>query len=92
MDGEKKLTSEFAIASLVLGIVSFFTLMGLEKAILAIVFGILGFRRISRNAAFKGKMLVAIGTVLAVIYIILAVFYLIKYFPQIQQQLMQQPK
>ena len=39
-------TNEFAIASLTMGIVTFLTVFGAEKAIVAIVFGILALRRI----------------------------------------------
>ena len=48
MEQQKSAMSEFAIASLVMGIVSFFQLMSWEKGIVAVVFGILALKNIGR--------------------------------------------
>ena len=65
--------SEFAIAGLTLGILSFIQLAGIEKAIAAVVFGILSLKRIARpqNDA-RGEGLAAAGIVLGIIYAIIA--------------------
>ena len=86
--------SEFAVASLTLGIVSFIQLAGLEKAILAVVFGILSLKRISAaQSNARGEGLAAAGIVLGVIYFIIgsiALFTLIKN-PELFQQILKRP-
>lgn len=65
--------SEFAIASLTLGIISFLQLGGIEKAIGAIVFGVLSLKRIAATQSnARGEGLAAAGIVLGVIYAIIA--------------------
>lgn len=65
--------SEFAIISLTLGVLSFVQLAGLEKAIAAIVFGILCLRRIAApESNARGEGLAAAGIVLGIIYAIIA--------------------
>lgn len=64
--------SSFAVASLIVGIFSFIQLLGAEKAILAIIFGILALREIKKNE-ITGKSLAIIGIVLGVIYIVIII-------------------
>jgi hypothetical protein len=85
MDGEKRYFSEFAVASLVMGVLSFLQLANLEKALAAIAFGVLALARIKQNAQVRGKWLAVAGIVLALIAITLIIILLIKFWPQIQQ-------
>jgi len=85
MEEQKRRTNEFAIVSLVLGILSFFTILGLEKVVLAIVFGILGLGRIKRDAMLKGKALAWAGIILGIIALILTVIMAIIYLPKVLQ-------
>lgn len=87
MNEGKVAKSEFAIASLVLGIVSFIQLAGLEKSILAVVFGILALRRIGRAEGMRGKNLSVAGIVLGIISIIVTIVFLVMYFPQLSEQM-----
>ena len=65
--------SELAIASLTLGILSFIHLGGAEKAIAAVVFGILALKRIAApQSNARGEGLAAAGIVLGIIYAIIA--------------------
>ena len=84
-----QVTSEFAVAALVMGIVSFINLSGLEKPIAALVFGALALRRIAANPDIKGKKLAIWGISLAAIAIVVIIVYLILFVPQILQQLKQ---
>ncbi len=66
----------FATASLVLGIASFVHFLGLEKALLAIAFGVLALRspaaRLRRRWAIAG---IALGCTMVVILLFAIVFY-----------------
>lgn len=93
MSENKPIISEFAIASLVMGIVSFVNLAQLEKGIVAVIFGILALRRMNQNAFLGGKKLAISGIVLGVISIVLLITLITIFFPQIkeiQQNLMKQ--
>ena len=69
MEEEKSLFyNELAIASFTIGVTSFIQLIGLEKSITAIVFGVLAYRRIKQDNSQQGKKLAIIGIVLGVIY------------------------
>ncbi|MBN2097001.1 MAG: DUF4190 domain-containing protein [Candidatus Omnitrophica bacterium] len=84
--------SEFAIVSLTLGIISFIQLGGLEKAVAAIVFGILSLKRIaSPRSDSRGEGLAAAGIVLGVIYAIIAAVAIFTFMrnPELIQQLLQ---
>ena len=86
----KRPTSEFAIVSLVLGIFSFIQLMGMEKSILAVVFGILALRRLGSGNSKKGKKLAIAGIILGVAAIILSIVAIVVFFPkmaEMQQQI-----
>jgi len=89
MEEQKNPVSEFAIASLVVGIASFITLAGTEKAIIAIVFGVLALKRLERNEQLSGKNLAKAGIMLSIISLIVTVIFIIKVYPRIQQRMMQ---
>lgn len=84
MEEEKGIFSEFAIASLVLGIISFVHLFSFEKSIAAIVFGILALRRIEKNSLLRGKKLAVAGLALGIIAIIAITVLIIKYYPELK--------
>lgn len=88
MNGQKELISEFAIASLVIAILSFVNLAGLEKAIVAIVFGVLALRKIE-DTQLKSKKLANAGIILGIISTLLTITFIIKFYPKIQQRLKQ---
>jgi formate hydrogenlyase subunit 3/multisubunit Na+/H+ antiporter MnhD subunit len=77
--------SEFAIASFVLGIFSFVTLIGLEKPIIGLVFGILALRRIAGIPEAKGKKLAIAGVALCAIAIIVIIILVAQNLPKIMQ-------
>ncbi|MCK4422544.1 MAG: DUF4190 domain-containing protein [Candidatus Omnitrophica bacterium] len=87
MNEQKGIRSEFAIASLVMGIVSFFQLFGAEKAIAAIVFGILALKRINITPQLRGKKIAVAGIILSLVYIIIAVVFALKFWPQLVEKL-----
>lgn len=62
--------SEFAIASLIIGILSFLQLLALEKAFCAIALGLIALNRIAKNPQFRGKNLAVAGIILGIIYVI----------------------
>ncbi|HPU37237.1 DUF4190 domain-containing protein [Methanothermobacter tenebrarum] len=64
--------SSFAIASIIIGICAFIQLFGAEKAILAIIFGILALKEV-REKELNGKYLAIAGIILGIIYIILLI-------------------
>lgn len=59
--------NEFAIASLIVGILAFVQFLGAEKAALAIVFGALALREMKKQK-LKGKWLAICGVTLGVAY------------------------
>jgi hypothetical protein len=89
MELTKKPTSEFAIASLILGIASFVQIMGTEKDLLAITFGILALRRIKQNSQLKGRDLAITGLILGILSIIAVVIFTILFWPKMKGMMMQ---
>lgn len=73
---KKPATNQFAIASLVVGIISFIQLLGIERAIVAIVFGVLALKGIKQTKG-SGKGIAIAGIVLGVIAIIAVIVALI---------------
>lgn len=67
---ENKNFSEFAIVSLVIGVLSFVQLLAIEKAFAAIIFGIIALSRIAKKPESKGKGLAVSGVALGLIYIL----------------------
>ncbi len=89
MENAKKPMSEFAIASLVLGIASFVQIMGTEKGILAIVFGILALRRLKKDSVLGGKKLAIAGTILGIVSVILVIVMTIIFMPKMNEMMLQ---
>ena len=88
---EQKKTSEFAVASLVLGIFQFIHIFNAEKAILAIVFGVLALKRIAQTGDGGKKKAVA-GIILGIVGIVVTVVMTIVFLPkmmEMQQKMMQ---
>ena len=82
---ERRRTSEFAVASLVMGIVSFVQIMNLEKAIVAIVFAVLAFKRLRSDPTLQGKRLAVAGVTLGIISFVATSILTVIYFPKIKQ-------
>jgi len=77
---------ELAIISLVLGILSFINLFGLEKALLAVILGIIALRRIAApESTAKGEGFAAGGIVLGAISAVLSISFIFKGIQFIQQ-------
>ncbi len=68
--------SEFAIVSLVLGLISFLQLFGAEKALAAIAFGVLALWQIKTNPQTSGRWLAVLGIALGILYIIVTLIML----------------
>ena len=86
--------SEFAIAALTLGILSFVQLAGFEKGIAAIVFGILSLKRIAApQSSARGEGLAAAGIVLGIIYAIIATvaLFVLAKNPELLEQILKRP-
>ncbi|MDD5085276.1 MAG: DUF4190 domain-containing protein [Candidatus Omnitrophica bacterium] len=67
----------FAVASLVIGILSYLQLLAVEKAAAAVVFGLIALSRIKRNPTRKGRGMAISGILLGIGYIILVAVLLI---------------
>lgn len=76
-EDKKSIVNEFAIASLVMGILSFIHIAGIEKAIVAVVFGILAKKRINAAPGIKGKKLALSGIILGIISMILIIVFIV---------------
>lgn len=73
--------SKLAIISLILGIFSFIHLLGIEKAVLAVVFGVLALKEIDQIK--KYKKFAYVGISLGIIYLIIIAVVLTFYTPQL---------
>ncbi len=79
-------THELAIISLVAGILSFINLFGIEKALLAVILGIIALRRIAApESTTRGEGFAAGGIVLGGISAVLSIFFIRKVIEFIQQ-------
>ena len=86
--------NEFAIISLCLGILSFIQLGGIEKGLAAVVFGILGLKKIAApGSSARGEGLAAAGIVLGVIFTFIAAiaFVALARDPQLLEKLLKAP-
>ena len=66
--------STWAIAGLVIGILSFVQLFGLEKGIVAVVFGVLALKEIASKQEIEGRRIAISGIILGVIYIAILIY------------------
>lgn len=73
--------SKFAITSLILGIFSFVHLLGIEKAVLSVVFGVLALKEIEQLEKFK--KFAYIGIFLGIAYLFTIVIILSLYTPKL---------
>ena len=80
-NAKKTSKSEFAIASLVLGIIPFLNIFGFEKAIAAVVFGILALKRIKKDSSLAGKGLAIAGIALGVLFMVIIIILVIAFYP-----------
>lgn len=63
--------SKLAVASFVLGLVSFVQLFGLEKAVLAVVFGAISLKEITAGQQLNGKKYAYAAIILGSAYILI---------------------
>lgn len=63
--------SKLAVASFVLGLVSFVHLFGLEKAVLAVIFGAISLKEISAGQQLNGKKYAYAAVILGSLYILI---------------------
>ena len=75
----------FATASLIMGIACFTSLLGLEKAILAIVFAWLALRRDPEPALTEHRSWAKAGLVLGILPLVIVPILLILNFDKVQQ-------
>ncbi|TRZ95291.1 DUF4190 domain-containing protein [bacterium] len=85
MNEQKNIISEFAIASLAIAAISFISLAGMEKAILAIIFGTLALKRMEKDGNLSGVKLARAGIILAFLSILITIHLMIKFYPKIKQ-------
>jgi hypothetical protein len=75
----------FATASLLVGIASFIQLLGLERAILAILFGWLALRRSPGPALGPRRTWARIGIALGIAMLVLVPVFLTLYFDRVRE-------
>ena len=90
MDKQKQPISEFAVASLVLGIMQFIHIFNVEKALLAIGFGIFALKKIGQGEGVGGKKFAISGIVLGIIGVVATVVMTIIFWPQMQEMMQRQ--
>ena len=66
--------SRWATISLILGIFCFVHFLGAEKGILAVIFGVLALREISKNPAIKGRGKAIVGIILGLAGVVVACY------------------
>ena len=81
---QKSNLNAFAVARLVIGLLSFIQVIGIEKAAVAIIFGWLALRRTKPGGPEQGRNLAIFGIILGVVYIILVIIIVLRYLPQIR--------
>ncbi|OGS20572.1 MAG: hypothetical protein A2252_09950 [Elusimicrobia bacterium RIFOXYA2_FULL_39_19] len=75
--------SKLAIASMVMGLLSFVQLFGIEKAVVSIVFGSIALREILAGEELRGKNYAYAGIILGSLYILILAGFLIVKGPHI---------
>ena len=85
MNEQKNIMSEFAIASLAIAVISFINLAGMEKAILAIIFGILALKRMEKDDNLSGVKFARAGIILAFLSLLITIHLMIKFYPKVKQ-------
>jgi hypothetical protein len=75
----------YATAALLVGIISYIQLLGIERAILAIVFAWLALRGEPKPRLEKGRLWAKIGLVLAVVMVVLVSTVLILKFEEFKE-------
>ncbi|MBU2541574.1 MAG: DUF4190 domain-containing protein [Candidatus Omnitrophica bacterium] len=75
--------NEFAQASLVIALASFVQLLGIEKALVAIVFAILALRSKEKNSQ-RGRKIAFVAIILSSLYIIFVCSFLFTHLPDIK--------
>jgi CDP-diglyceride synthetase len=73
--------SKLALVSLLLGILSFVHLLGIEKAVLAIIIGIWALKESIRTQ--KSIKLSWVGIILSLLYLVVITVIIIFYFPKL---------
>ena len=79
--------SKLAIVSFILGIFSFIQILGLEKAILSIVFGAVALKEILSDPELKGKNYAYLGIILGSLYILVLIGIMVVKGPEILKSL-----
>ena len=85
MNGQKNIMSEFAIASLAIAVISFINLAGMEKAILAIIFGTLALKRMEKDDNLSGVKFARAGIILGALSMLITIHLMIKFYPKVKQ-------
>jgi len=89
MNEKKSMMSEFAVASLVVGLISLVNFLGVEKAIVAIVFGVLALRRMNKDSHLSGRNIALAGVIIGSLAIVFTIFFFVKFYPQIKERAIQ---
>ncbi len=85
MNIQKKEACDYAVMALVVAILSFIHVAGIEKALVSIIFGFVALNKIQLNKQLGGRK-IAIGAItIGIVYIVFATFALIYMFPRMQK-------
>ncbi len=69
--------SKLALASFILGIFTFIHLLGLEKALLSIIFGSIALKELFKSEELKGKSYAYAGIILGFLYVLILAIIII---------------
>lgn len=67
----------YALISLILGIVSYLQLLGIERALLAVIFGVVALKNIKRNNELKGLKYAYWGIGLGLVYMLIVLLIIL---------------